>query len=501
MNVLLVKPCPETLKFGLAPFFQTEPLGLEYIAAALKKSGHSASIIDMRFHKHPLPAVLKEYRPDVVGIACLHILDAQETLRLAEAVKDFNAGIYVVVGGHAASAYPEALNQSEKIDALCIGEGEAVLPALCDALAHRRDPAEIPSLAVRSGRNGFAKPDGDTPLLELERIDPPDRSPVSVYRKHYCCLNYMPIWTLETSRGCTYRCKFCSVWQLYKGSYRFHPPESVRFDFENTGRNVFVIDDFFWGDKERSADLAKELARSKERKNWMLVQSRADTVAENMELLKLWRPLARNFDIFFGFEAATKSGLDSLNKNSGVAEILEAIAVARRLDYGVTGSFIIDPDFVEEDFIELWRFMDAHQLYRAGFTILTPLPGTHYFNQIKGSIRDFNWNHYDLHHLLWPSKLPVDRFFDFYCETWRRSVLNLAGKKKWWRWLTQVNFMKIPRLLRILRQTQKLMDPKVYLAATVDFADPASIGNRQQRNGFGIEAARSSSLAAEKRLR
>ena len=139
----------------------------------------------------------------------------------------------------------------------------------------------------------------------------------------------------------------------------------------------------FWADPARSEELGRELLGSGERKNWILAQSRADLVSESSDLLRLWRPLAKNFDIFFGFESSTRKGLDSLNKGADVSKTLDALRVARDCGFGVTGNFIVDPDFSEDDFAELWEFIEAHKLYRSGFTILTPLPGTHYFEQSK----------------------------------------------------------------------------------------------------------------------
>jgi len=98
-----------------------------------------------------------------------------------------------------------------------------------------------------------------------------------------------------------------------------------------------------------------------------------------------------------------------------------------------------------------------------GFTILTPLPGTAYFAKTKKRLQVLDWNHYDLHHLLWQPRLPAERFWELYCETWRRSVLNVGGRKKWWQWLKGVRVRDIPRLARILARTQTLMDPHAYL--------------------------------------
>ena len=44
----------------------------------------------------------------------------------------------------------------------------------------------------------------------------------------------------------------------------------------------------------------------------MLVQSRTDLVSRHPELLEAWRRLAKDFDIFFGLEAATDEGLASV---------------------------------------------------------------------------------------------------------------------------------------------------------------------------------------------
>lgn len=469
MRVLLVKPRPEAVQFGLAPFFQTEPLGLEYIAAELKARGHRVVIVDMRFHRGSFASVLKSSDPEVLGIACLHILDAVPTMRLADEAKAFKPGLFIVAGGHAISAYPRAMDECTTIDAICVGEGERTFPMLCDALDRKRVLDKIPSLALKAGRSGFAKASAENELLDLGLVRPPDRSLVSKYQKNYCCLNYMPVWTIETTRGCPHHCSFCSVWQFYRGSCRFHKTESVSKDFAAVGENVFIIDDLFWADSTRSRDLAAELTRTGVRKNWILVQSRSDLVARKPELLERWRPLANNFDIFFGFESATTKGLDSLNKNMDVSETVEAVRVARRIGFGVTGSFIIDPEYGEEDFRALWEFIDRHRLHRAGFTILTPLPGTIFFERMRDRLEDLDWNHYDLHHLLWPSRLPVGRFFELYCESWRRSVLNLAGKKKLWNWFSGVRPRDLPRLVRILLRTQQLMNPNKYRSETMNF--------------------------------
>ena len=53
------------------------------------------------------------------------------------------------------------------------------------------------------------------------------------------------------------------------------------------------------------------------------------------------------------------------------------------MGYGVTGNFVIDPAWGPQDFERLWAFVERHALFQAGFTILTPLPGTDYFEKMR----------------------------------------------------------------------------------------------------------------------
>jgi radical SAM superfamily enzyme YgiQ (UPF0313 family) len=239
--------------------------------------------------------------------------------------------------------------------------------------------------------------------------------------------------------------------------------DSVCRDMAAVGDHVFIADDLFWHHPLRSLELAHEMARRGIRKRWILVQSRVDLVARHAALLEAWRPLAQDFDIFFGLEAATNAGLDRVMKDATVDQTVQGIDVARRLGYGVTGNFVIDPAWREGDFENLWQFVERHQLFQAGFTILTPLPGTAYFDEMRPRLRARRWSHFDMHHLLWEPALGPERFFELYCETWRRSVLNLRGRKRLSQWVREVDVRNLPFLVRALHRTQRMMDPNHYL--------------------------------------
>ena len=85
---------------------------------------------------------------------------------------------------------------------------------------------------------------------------------------------------------------------------------------------------------------------------------------------------------------------------------------------------------------------------------------------MRRQLRARRWSHFDMHHLLWEPALGAERFFELYCETWRRSVLNLRGRKKVWQWLREVDPRNALFLMRALRRTQRMMDPAHYMPST-----------------------------------
>src|SRR5216684_1234809 len=132
MHALLLRPVPRNDRFGLGPFFSVEPLGMEYIAAALEARGHRATVVDLRYSRS-VDYYLRMTRPRLVGIACMHALETDEALALTEHVRKASPDTVIVIGGHSAAAYPSPF-LAPSVDAVCVDDGEFVIPALADAL-------------------------------------------------------------------------------------------------------------------------------------------------------------------------------------------------------------------------------------------------------------------------------------------------------------------------------------------------------------------------------
>lgn len=476
-RILLVRPRSPNERFGLGPFFRVEPLGLEYIAAALEAAGHQVRVIDERFSP-PLKRIVQEFSPDVVGISCMHTVDIPSSVLAATIAKQSLPSTRVVLGGHVVALFPEPFFEAD-VDALCVVDGESALPRYVDS----RGNGEVsPGFWVRQGRGRgqscFQFSSWDGAGDELRKVPLPARHYVDGFRKHYICVHKQPIWAVETARGCPYRCSFCSTSLRHNRKHRVREVGNVLRDFQTTGENLFVVDDLFFSPSGFSADVAQSLSVNGVKKSWILVQTRLDTIARNPALLETWRPVAKDFDLFCGFEAPSNSQLAALSKDMSTDAIEEGVRVARHYGFGVTGNFVIDPDWDEADFQELWQLVDRLKLSRLGYTVLTPLPGTPHFDQLKSRIVDWDWTKWDMHHVLYEPKLGRQRFFELFVECWRRNVLGVGHAGRWLRWVRGLSAAQIVVLGQALWRSQRLLDVGAYVSETFPLQVPAHLAER-----------------------
>src|SRR5688572_41525 len=159
MQILLLRPVPSNERFGLGPFFRIEPLGMEYIAAALQADGHTVTIADLRFSRS-VEHYIRTLRPGVVGIAGMHALETDNVLELAARVRRASPDVPIIVGGHTASAYPRPFLSAD-VDAVVVDDGERAVPELVDALAAGRPMSQIAGLLVRDASGAITRTEGE----------------------------------------------------------------------------------------------------------------------------------------------------------------------------------------------------------------------------------------------------------------------------------------------------------------------------------------------------
>lgn len=242
MRVLLVQP-GQGQRMGFRHLALVEPLGLEMIAGRLLDE-HEVAILDLRVTPGQLESTLADFNPDLCGISSTFTIDLYRTLEIAETPKAANPRTFVIVGGHHASLNPAAFHHPA-IDAVALGGGETIAKELARCLQAGDDPARVPGLIINQPQGQTCT--GHLPLSRsLDHLPYPARELTKPHRHRYYLLTSRPIATVESSRGCPYRCNFCSVWRFYQGRTGYKSPERVVSELEAVEeQDVLFVDDNF----------------------------------------------------------------------------------------------------------------------------------------------------------------------------------------------------------------------------------------------------------------
>jgi radical SAM superfamily enzyme YgiQ (UPF0313 family) len=407
MNILLIEPAKPALSIGGDDVFLYEPLALEYLAAGIPEE-HDVRILDLRLDNN-LQTILHDFKPDIVGITgyTIHVNVIRDLFRQ---VKNWNKKTLTVVGGHHATILPDDFLTPE-IDLIVRGEG--VFPFQEIVLRHQdqQDFTGIPGVITQENWNGARELVPDP--VDLDDLPLPRRSLTKTYRKHYFSDWMKPLASIRTSKGCPYRCTFCALWKLTGGKYLTREPEMILAELSQIEEDwIFFADDESMLDSPRMTKLATLIKEAGIQKKYFCY-ARSDTITKNPQLFKEWKEIGLE-RVFVGLEFFKNEDLDYIHKRSSIKDNDLAVEILHDLDIDVFASFILRPDFTKDDFELLRDYCRTLDLMFSSYAVLTPLPGTDLFQDVKEEIIVDNYDYYDFIHTLLPTKLSLRDFYRQY---------------------------------------------------------------------------------------
>ncbi len=417
MRVLLLQPRPKT-GIGYRSLIAMEPLGLEIVGAALKD--HTVFLLDLISNGN-ITSTVQEFRPEATGISCSFTTDVYRALRTAEEIKKAGRDIFVFIGGHHASLSPDDFHH-QAVDAVVVGEGETTVPDLVAAIEGKQDLKKVAGLYLNTEEGQIFT--GDRPLLsKLDQVPPADRKLAGKYQNRYFMGLRRPIFTIETSRGCPHHCNFCSIWRFYRGKVRSMSPERVVEEVKRLpAGDILFTDDNFLADVHRAEKIAALLKESRLPKRKYIIQARSDTIVKHPDVIRQWKNIGLD-QIFIGFEKIDQTGMEMVNKQNSVENNEKALNLLQSIGIGVYASFIVDPDFNRIDFKKLIRYIRKFKIEQPQFSILTPLPGTELYQQLKKRLTTTNYELFDLFHAVLPTQIPLKDFYKEFTGLYRKSYL------------------------------------------------------------------------------
>ncbi|MEW6066924.1 MAG: radical SAM protein [Nitrospirota bacterium] len=245
------------------------PLGLAYLAAMLTE--HEIKVFDMNIVEEPLPKIetmIKDFSPDVIGYSMrnmklvmpgVHFSCFKPHQDAIQWIKKVSPHIPIIAGGSAFSLYAEEImSKVPEIDMGVFGEGEITFKELLNNI---KNPENVKSVYYRT--NGSLVFTGYRERPDFKDLPMPRRDIVDISQyKHPTAIG------VETTRGCAFRCIYCSDLYLLGGTVRTRNAKSVVDEIEylikNYGvKNIMFADQVFNLPAKHAKEICEEIIRRK----------------------------------------------------------------------------------------------------------------------------------------------------------------------------------------------------------------------------------------------
>jgi radical SAM superfamily enzyme YgiQ (UPF0313 family) len=404
------------------------PLGLLTLAAALGAE-HDVELLDMKGEYDldpaaPAPVELVRRRmagtsPRMVGVTVI-ASEHPAAMEILRGAKEADPGVFTVAGGLHATLSPGDFDLPGTVDAVIPGPAVPTLRLLAATVERGGDPAHVPGLLIPTGSGLVGT--GPAPPWDPAGADfiMPDRSLVAPWLTTYVVPGTPgPSTYLFTSIGCAHRCSFCSIWPQAGGRYLRRRVESI---VEELG----TLDDYpvvrfadadTLGDPEFIGRLFDRIEAEGIRKEFIM-DIRADDAARRPELIaRLARGGLRV--VISGFESFRPEELEAYGKGYRAEVIARAVEVFHDNGVLLRGNWLVRPEWGEADFDALEEFAGRHPVAFAGYTILTPMPGTPLHRELDPEIVDRDLARYNFFNCVLRTRLPLERFYQRCGALWR----------------------------------------------------------------------------------
>ncbi len=364
--------------------FRFPPLGLGYLAAALKKHGFEVELVDCTFMQfREAVERVKRAKAQIVGFYSMFSMK-KTTLELAAAIKGEcmgDCGLFVV-GGPMPSWSPESFLGT--FDAVAVGEGEETIVELASCVASGTAFSNVRGLVFRDGDH-LVHTEPRPFIRDLDSLGLPSRELFDndAYKKYYLHHFGYSTSSMITSRGCPFSCDFCSR-PIFGVDMRSRSVQSIVGEVEQIKSlgysRVWFADDCFTLNRNHLLNVCDELVRRRVDADWECL-SRVDTmdakVAEGMKRAGCLR-------VFFGIESGNDSVLGLMNKSITTQQAKKAVYATKAAGLKVGAFFIVGyPGESNKTVLDTVRFASSLPLDYMSFTLPYPIPGTPLYDRVK----------------------------------------------------------------------------------------------------------------------
>lgn len=375
----------------------TPPLGLAYLGAVLERAGDEVRIIDYtaRYHYPPLAEIIKEFRPDLIGLTAT-TPSFESTCRMAEELRALCPSTPLLLGGAHVTCSPESAMECGLFEAGVIGEGEDTIVELAEDLNDGQFTAlkDVKGIIYREGEE-FRQTSPRPYIQDLDSLPFPAYHllpPLSHYHPTPASYRRLPVGILMTSRGCPFHCTFCDR-SIFGNTTRFHSTERVLAEVEWMirelgAKEIRFFDDTFTLKRDRAAEICAGLNDLHLNFPWTCLTA---VKAVTPELLKTMKA-AGCWQVLYGLESGDDRMLELLGKGNSVEANRNAVKWAKDAGLEIRGDFIVGtPGETMKSLEKTLKFTLESGLDYAHFNKFTPFPGTELYRRLVADGYSFDF--------------------------------------------------------------------------------------------------------------
>jgi anaerobic magnesium-protoporphyrin IX monomethyl ester cyclase len=371
-------------------------------------AGHDVYLIDLVRKRGGivpyLTKTLRRIRPDLVGLSAM-TWQFPTCLAVIRLFKTILPQVKIAVGGYHATLMSREIAASPDapwIDFIVRGEGEETFRRLVNALAGTDTLPAIPSLSFK-GSDGWAHNEAGG-LCDLAHLKLPVRDRRRLTGGYH--FMYSRIEVMETSRGCTRSCNFCSINHMYGRSYRTYPIERILADlddiyFHKKTRLVFITDDNMVLNPKWVTAVCDAIIARNYRGLRLIVQADCLSMARNEAMVA--KMAAAGFrGVFLGIESVSTQNLAAMEKGDLVQAARQAVESCHRHGIMVIGGLIFGLPNDDEAAVEKnYRFLNDLETDAAYCQMLTPYPKTRLRENLSAEGLITNPDRYERYNGFW----------------------------------------------------------------------------------------------------
>lgn len=364
------------------------PFDLGYIGTQLQNNGDVVKLLfanRYNFSHDQIQKQINDFNPDIIGITSSsgYICPApsiQPTMELVDKIRKVGGNPKIIILGGIASLFEKELLNAGA-DVVIRKEPEL---KFIEVTEHIENLEKIKGISYRQNNHIISNEDDDK-YVDLNQLPPID---YHLFNTDHLYIEFNPmtpdyklglkrITTIETNRGCPFRCSFC--YQYHRGHKVRHKNiekviKEIKYYHSEFGVNLFYMpDNTFTINRDYVINLCESINKLPFKIHWRVV-TRADYV--DIELLKKMKE-AGCFYIAFGLESSNNQILQTIKKKNTAEDIEKAALICKEtgIDFALFSLLFLPGDTIES-INKTIQFAARLKPMWIGTNVATPIPGT-----------------------------------------------------------------------------------------------------------------------------